>query len=47
MGERVPFVSNRLVMKLFGGKEYLLIEWKSGDYRYGGRESSYYVMTKE
>lgn len=30
-----------------GGKEYLLIEWKSGDYRFGGCESSYYVMTRE
>ena len=30
----------------FGGKEYLIIEWKSGDYRFGGRESSYYVMVR-
>ncbi len=29
-----------------GGTEYLLIEWKSGDYRYGGRESSFYVMIR-
>ena len=34
-------------IKEFDGKEYLIIEWKSGDYRYGGRESSYYVMTRE
>ena len=34
-------------IKEFGGREYLIIEWKSGDYRYGGRESSYYVMTRE
>ena len=34
-------------IKEFGGNEYLIIEWKSGDYRYGGRESSYYVMTRE
>ena len=33
-------------IKEFGGREYLIIEWKSGDYRYGGRESSYYVMVK-
>ena len=34
-------------IKEFGGNEYLIIEWKSGDYRFGGRESSYYVMTRE
>ena len=34
-------------IKVFGGKEYLIIEWKSGDYRFGGRQSSYYVMTRE
>lgn len=34
-------------IKEFGGREYLLIEWKSGDYRFGGRKSSYYVMTRE
>lgn len=34
-------------IKKFDGKEYLIIEWKSGDYRFGGRESSYYVMVKE
>lgn len=30
----------------FGGKEYLLIEWKSGDYRFGGFETGYYVMVR-
>ena len=34
-------------IKEFGGDDYLIIEWKSSDYRYGGRESSYYVMTRE
>lgn len=34
-------------IRSFGGKEYLIIEWKSGDYRFGGRESSYYVMVRE
>ena len=33
-------------IKVFDGKEYLIIEWKSGDYRFGGRESSYYVMVR-
>ena len=34
-------------IKEFDGTEYLIIEWKSGDYRFGGRKSSYYVMTRE
>ncbi|MCR5816794.1 MAG: helix-turn-helix domain-containing protein [Ruminococcus sp.] len=34
-------------IKSFGGKDYLIIEWKSGDYRFGGRESDYYVMVRE
>lgn len=34
-------------IKKFSGREYLIIEWKSGDYRFGGRESSYYVMVRE
>lgn len=34
-------------IKKFSGKEYLIIEWKSGDYRFGGRESSYYVMVRK
>lgn len=34
-------------IKSFGGREYLIIEWKSGDYRWGGRPTSYYVMVKE
>ncbi len=27
--------------------EYLLIEWKSGDYRWGGFDTDYYVFTRE
>lgn len=33
-------------IKVFDGKEYLIIEWKSGDYRFGGCESSHYVMVR-
>ena len=33
-------------IKKFHGKEYLIIEWKSGDYCFGGRETSYYVMVR-
>lgn len=28
------------------GKNYMIIEWKSGDYRYGGYDTNYYVFTK-
>lgn len=28
------------------GKEYMIIEWKSGDYRYGGYDTNYYVFTR-
>lgn len=29
------------------GKEYMIIEWKSGDYRFGGYETTYYVFIRE
>lgn len=29
------------------GIEYLIIEWKSGDYRWGGFDTDYYVFVKE
>lgn len=29
------------------GKEYMIIEWKSGDYRFGGYDTTYYVFTRE
>lgn len=28
------------------GKDYMIIEWKSGDWRYGGYDTNYYVFTK-
>ncbi len=28
------------------GTDYLIIEWKSGDYRFGGYDTNYYVFTK-
>lgn len=28
------------------GAEYLIIEWKSGDYRWGGFDTNYYVFTR-
>ncbi len=29
------------------GKDYMIIEWKSGDYRYGEYETNYYVFTRK
>lgn len=28
-------------------KEYLLMEWKSGDYIWGGRETDYYIFQRK
>ena len=28
------------------GIEYMIIEWKSGDYRFGGFDTNYYVFVK-
>ncbi|MDE6762301.1 MAG: helix-turn-helix domain-containing protein [Oscillospiraceae bacterium] len=30
-----------------GSRDFLIIEWKSGDYRWGGFETDYYVFVKE
>lgn len=29
------------------GREYLIMEWKSGDYRWGGYDTDYYVFLRE
>ena len=29
------------------GKDYMIIEWKSGDYRYGGYDTNYYVFVRK
>jgi DNA-binding transcriptional MerR regulator len=34
-------------IKTIDGKEYLFIEWKSGDYIWGGRDPAYYVFVRE
>lgn len=28
------------------GNDYLIVEWKSGDYRYGGFDTNYYIFTR-
>jgi len=32
--------------KLINGKEYLFIEWKMGNYQYGGKDPEYYVLVR-
>ena len=28
-------------------RDYMIIEWKSGDYRWGGHDTNYYVFVRE
>ena len=28
------------------GRDYLIMEWKSGDYRWGGTDTDYYIFQK-
>lgn len=35
------------VIRVIEGKEYLFVEWKSGDYIYGGMDTNYYVFERE
>lgn len=34
------------VLRRYGDVEYLFIQWKSGDYSYGGEESAWYVFKR-
>ncbi|MBQ3137580.1 MAG: MerR family transcriptional regulator [Clostridia bacterium] len=33
-------------IRTVNGVDYMIIEWKSGDYRYGGFDTNYYVFTR-
>ena len=33
-------------IRTIGGRDYLFMEWKSGDYLYGGAEPGYYVFAR-
>ena len=33
--------------KIFDCKEYMFVEWKSGDYRWGGYDTDYYVFERD
>lgn len=38
--------AERYVLKTLKGREYLFIQWKCGDYSYGGRTPCYYVFAR-
>ena len=40
-------IAEAYVVRRIDGVEYLLIEWKSGDYLFGGRRPDWYVFTRE
>ena len=46
-GGGIENTAEKYDIKIINGKEYLFIEWKSGDYIWGGWESSYYVFVRE
>ena len=33
-------------IKTIDGKDYLFVEWKSGDYQFGGRKPAWYIFTR-
>lgn len=38
--------ASRYVLEMREGKEYLFIQWKTGDYRYGNEEPYWYVFER-
>lgn len=38
--------ASRYVVREYGGEKYLFIQWKSGDYSFGGKEPSWYVFKR-
>jgi hypothetical protein len=45
--DKALVTASEYVIKEIGGKEYLFVEWKSGDYIYGGRKPCYYVFERD
>ena len=39
-------LASRYLLKEINGTEYLFVQWKSGDYYFGGREPSWYVFRR-
>lgn len=38
--------ASEYIFKTIGGDEYMIVEWKSGDYTFGGKINGYYVLKK-
>lgn len=45
--DKALVTASEYLIKEIGGKEYLFVEWKSGDYIYGGRKPCYYVFERD
>ena len=43
----LPDTLSKYIIKEIDGKTYLIIEWKSGDYVYGGIINGNYVLVKD
>lgn len=39
-------VVSKYMIKQFKGEDFLFVEWKSGDYKYGGKVNCYYVFKR-
>ena len=44
---RTALTAEKYVIQVFGEKEYLLVQHKSGDYSYGGYEPCWYVFERK
>ncbi len=44
---RTHMTAEEYIIKTFGGKDYLLVQHKSGDYSYGGMEPYWYVFERK
>ncbi len=40
-------VASKYFFKTFSNQEYLFLEWKMGNYVYGGKPANYYIFVKE
>ncbi len=41
------YIVSKYMIKQFKGEDFLFIEWKSGDYKFGGKVYCYYVFKRE
>jgi len=46
-GNGIENTAEKYEIKTINGKEYLFMEWKSGDYIWGGLDPAYYIFARE